>query len=30
MRHIRQRFDVTIWTSNLILFALAVFLVRFG
>jgi len=30
MRRIRQRFDVTIWTSNLVQFVVAVFLVRFG
>lgn len=30
MRQIWQRFDVTIWSSNLILFALAMFLDRFG
>ena len=30
MRRIRQRFDVTIWTRNLVQFAVAVFLVRFG
>ena len=30
MRRIWQRFDWTIWTRNLILFAVAMFLVRFG
>jgi len=30
MRRIRHRFDATIWTSNLVQFAVAVFLVRFG
>ena len=30
MQRIRCRFDVTTWTSNLVLFAVAVFLVRFG
>ena len=30
MQRIWRRFDVTTWTSNLVLFAVAVFLVRFG
>lgn len=30
MRRIRQRFDITIWSRNLVLFAAAVFLMRFG
>jgi predicted MFS family arabinose efflux permease len=30
MRQIRQRFDLTIWTRNLILFAVALFLAQFG
>jgi predicted MFS family arabinose efflux permease len=30
MKWIRQRFDITIWTRNLILFAVALFLARFG
>jgi predicted MFS family arabinose efflux permease len=30
MQRIRQRFDLTIWTRNLILFAVALFLSRFG
>ncbi len=30
MQRIRQRFDPTIWTSNLILFAAVLFLTRFG
>jgi len=30
MQQIRQRFDLTIWTRNLVLFAVALFLARFG
>jgi predicted MFS family arabinose efflux permease len=30
MQQVRQRFDLTIWTRNLVLFAVALFLARFG
>ena len=30
MQRIRSRFDVKIWTGHLVVFAVAVFLARFG